>query len=68
VGIRGERRCSEDDPFRGSRTLEHPNKTLYDRPTNFRLPPFRLDVDEIESKPVFADDAVDAAIPASATD
>ena len=55
-------------PFEALAPWSTPTKPCTTGLPTFALPPFRLDADEIESKPVFADDAVDAAISASAAD
>ena len=46
-------------------TLECACKFLYLRTTDGAFPPFGLDIDHIQPKPIFFDDAVDSAVSTS---
>src|SRR5918998_1650227 len=56
-------RSGNEDAFSSSLTLESSSELLNLGPANCTLPPLRLNVDHIQTEPVFLNDSIDAATP-----
>jgi hypothetical protein len=61
-GVLRECRSREDDPLPGSDVIHAPDEALDYRPTNWTVPPFRLDANYVQPQFVLLDHTVNAAV------